>query len=193
MKEPSEKHLVTQFGYGVLLSRIPLFLFQAVQAALLPRLSQLAARNEIAEFRRGFKKLLVLVVVVGAGGTLGAYALGPFVIRKMYDAELSGRTMAMLAVGSAAYMVALALAQAVIALRGHALVGLGWGAGMIAFVLTTWLSSDDLFRRIEFGLVASSVAALISFALFLRHKLRAGVIPSHESVMDAITDLPFET
>lgn len=193
LKEPSEKHLVTQFGYGVLLSRIPLFLFQAVQAALLPRLSQLAARNEIAEFRRGFKKLLVLVLVVSAGGVVGSYTLGPFVIRKMYDAELSGRTMAMLAVGSAAYMVALALAQAVIALRGHALVGLGWGAGMIAFVLTTWLSSDDLFRRIEFGLVASSVAALISFAFFLRHKLRSGVIPSHESVMDAIIDMPFET
>jgi peptidoglycan biosynthesis protein MviN/MurJ (putative lipid II flippase) len=49
-----EKHLVTQFTYGVLLARIPLFLFQAVQAALLPRLSRLAARNEIAEFRSGF-------------------------------------------------------------------------------------------------------------------------------------------
>ena len=29
--------LVNQFAYGVLLARIPLFLFQAVQAALLPR------------------------------------------------------------------------------------------------------------------------------------------------------------
>ena len=34
---------VTEFGYGVLLARIPLFMFQAVQAALLPRLSRLAA------------------------------------------------------------------------------------------------------------------------------------------------------
>ena len=128
LKADGEKELVTWFGYGVLLSRIPLFLFQAVQAALLPRLSRLAARNEIAEFRVGFRKLLVLVLSVGVAGTLGAWLVGPFVIEKVYGPTLSGRTMAMLALGSAAYMVALALAQAVIALRGHALVALGWGA-----------------------------------------------------------------
>ena len=37
-----------QFFTAVIIARIPLFLFQAVQAALLPRLSRLAARNEIA-------------------------------------------------------------------------------------------------------------------------------------------------
>ena len=39
----AEKALATQFAYAVLLARIPLFMFQAVQAALLPRLSRLAA------------------------------------------------------------------------------------------------------------------------------------------------------
>lgn len=193
MKHPSQKDLVTQFGYGVLLSRIPLFLFQAVQAALLPRLSRLAARNEIDEFRSGFRKLMVIVLAVGAAGTVGAYALGPFVIRKMYAAELTGRTLAMLALGSAAYMIALALAQAVIALRGHALVSLGWSTGMTAFVLVTWLSSDDLFRRIEYGLVASSLAAMLVFGLALRYKLRRGATPTNASVMEAIIDMPFGT
>ncbi len=96
-----EKHLVTQFTYGVLLARIPLFLFQAVQAALLPRLSRLAARNEIAEFRSGFARLMKLVLLVGVVGTVGAYLLGPFVIERFYDATLSRQTMAMLALGSA--------------------------------------------------------------------------------------------
>ena len=50
-----------QFAYGVLLARIPLFLFQAVQAALLPRLSRLAARGELDEFRAGLRRLLMLV------------------------------------------------------------------------------------------------------------------------------------
>ena len=193
MKHPSQKDLVTQFGYGVLLSRIPLFLFQAVQAALLPRLSRLAARNEIDEFRSGFRKLMVIVLAVGAAGTVGAYALGPFVIRKMYAAELTSRTLAMLALGSAAYMVALALAQAVIALRGHALVALGWSTGMTSFVVVTWLSSDDLFRRIEYGLVASSLAAMMVFGLALRYKLRHGATPTNGSVMEAIIDMPFES
>ena len=82
-----QKQLVTQFTYGVLLARIPLFLFQAVQAALLPRLSRLAARNEIAEFRAGFRRLMKLVLLVGVVGTAGAFLLGPFVIERFYDAD----------------------------------------------------------------------------------------------------------
>ena len=188
-----EKHLVTQFTYGVLLARIPLFLFQAVQAALLPRLSRLAARNEIAEFRSGFARLMKLVLLVGVVGTAGAFLLGPFVIERFYDATLSRQTMAMLALGSAGYMVALAIAQAVIALRGHALVALGWGIGFVTFVLVTWLSSDDLFTRVELGLVSSSFAALVVFALALRSRLNSGDLPSGQSVMEAITDMPLET
>jgi len=193
MADESEKELVTQFGYAVLLSRIPLFLFQAVQAALLPRLARLAARNEFDEFRSGFRKLMVIVLAVGAAGVVGGYVFGPFVIEKMYDVDISNRTLAMLALGSAGYMVALALAQAVIALNGHALVGVGWGLGMAAFVTVTWLTSDDLFRRIEYGLVASSVAALIAFAFALRYQLRIGSVPTSESMMEAIIDMPFES
>ena len=64
--------------------------------------------------------------------------------------------------------------------------------GVVSFVLTTWLSSDDLFRRIEYGLVASSVGALVAFALALRSRLRSGATPTTDSMMEAITDMPFE-
>lgn len=193
LAKDDQKDLVTRFTYGVLLARIPLFLFQAVQAALLPRLSRLAARNEIAEFRAGFAKLMKLVLVVGLVGTTGAFLLGPFVIQRFYSARLPRNTMAMLALGSALYMVALAIAQAVIALRGHALVALGWVIAAATFVLVTWLSSHELFRRVELGLVASSFAALCTFAIALRSRLRSGQVPSGASVMDAINNMPLET
>jgi O-antigen/teichoic acid export membrane protein len=185
--------LISAFSYGVLLSRIPLFLFQAVQAALLPRLSQLAARGELAEFRAGLMRLVMVVLVVGAAGTVGAFVLGPWALRLVYDADLSGRTLAMLSLSSAVYMLALATAQAVIALQGHALVAVGWAIGVTAFALGTWLSSDEVFRRIEIGLVASSLAALFTFALALRHRLNVGATPNESSMMEAITDMPFET
>ena len=51
--DPQRGCRVTRFGYGVILARVPLFMFQAVQAALLPRLSRLAARGNMVEFRRG--------------------------------------------------------------------------------------------------------------------------------------------
>jgi O-antigen/teichoic acid export membrane protein len=192
LSEQGQEEVVTQFGYGVLLARIPLFLFQAVQAALLPRLSRLAARGELDEFRSGLRRLLQLVAVVGVVGTSGAFLIGPWAIETVYDSELGGRTLAMLALSSAIYMAGLATAQAVIALRGHALVALGWGVGVVAFVLATWLSSDLLFRRIEIGLVASSSSSLVCFAVALRHRLRSGAEPTPSSVMDAITDRPLE-
>jgi O-antigen/teichoic acid export membrane protein len=193
LADPEDSALVTQFSYGVLLARIPLFLFQAVQAALLPRLSRLAARGEFVEFRSGLKQLMLVVVAVGVVGTAGAFVLGPWALQIVYDADLSGRTLAMLSLSSAVYMLALATAQAVIALQGHALVALGWGVGVVGFALGTWLSSDEVFRRIEIGLLVSSVAAFVTFALALRQRLRVGAQPSYGSVMEAITDMPFET
>ncbi len=193
LSDDSQDALVSQFSKAVLLARIPLFLFQAVQAALLPRLSRLAARGELAEFRSGLYRLMMVVIVVGVVGTAGAFVLGPWALDVVFDADISGRTMAILALGSAFYMLALASAQAVIALRGHALVAVGWGVGATTFVVTLWLSSDDVFRRVEFALLASSIAALLSFAMALQHKLRAGEVPDQDSMMDAIIDMPFES
>ena len=193
LADDTQAELVTQFGYGVLLARIPLFLFQAVQAALLPRLARQAARGELDEFRSGLWRLMQLVAAVGIAGTIGAFALGPFVIDMVYGASLSGRTLAMLALSSAIYMACIATAQAVIALRAHALVALGWLIGVAMFFLGTWLSSDLLFRRIEIGLVLSSTSALACFVLALRRQLARGVTPTPDSVMEAITDMPFES
>ena len=136
---------------------------------------------------------MLVVLVVGFLGTAGAYLLGSWAIDVVYDAQLTGRTLALLALSSACYMLALGTAQAVIALRGHALVALGWGIGVVAFLLTTWLTAGEIFRRIEIGLLVSSLAALTSFAVSLRYKLNVGAKADPGSMMDAITDMPFET
>jgi len=184
---------VSDFGKGVLLARIPLFMFQAVQAALLPRLSRLAASGDFVEFRAGLKRLFLLVVAVGILGTVGALALGPFALETVYDTTLEGTTLALLAAGSACYMLALALAQAVIALKGHRIVAVGWVVAGVALALGTWVSSSDVFRRVEIGLLASSLAAVVFFAVALRGRLASGVRPDDESVLEAFTDMPFET
>lgn len=186
-------NLVTRFGQGVILSRIPLFLFQAVQAALLPRLSRLAATGEMIEFRQGFAKLLKIVVAVGVVGVAGSYVLGPFAVKTLYDTELTRRTLAMLALGSAFYMLGLAIAQAVIALHGHAQVALGWTIGMATFGVTTWAIQGEVFRRVEFGLLAGSFASMVVFSLALRSRLRSGAVPDEGSLLQALTDMPIET
>jgi O-antigen/teichoic acid export membrane protein len=167
----AKPELITQFGNAVIFARIPLFLFQAVQAALLPRLARLAAQGHLDEFRSALNKLLVLVVGVGVVGTLGAFVIGPAVLELVYGSGIDRRTLTLLALSSAVYMVAVAFAQATIALRGHALAGIGWALGFASFVALAAWSSNDLYLRVEIALVGSSVVALISFMLALRSRM----------------------
>jgi O-antigen/teichoic acid export membrane protein len=135
---------------------------------------------------------MILVAAIGVVGTLGAFLLGSPIVDLVFEADLSGRTMAMLAMSSAIYMAAIATAQAVVALRGHAFVAAGWGIAVITFLLATWVSSDQLFRRIEIGLVVSSFAGLICFAAALRSRLAAGVAAAPGDV-GPLPELPLET
>ena len=184
--------LVTRFGNAVIFARIPLFLFQAVQAALLPRLARLAAQRKLSEFNRGLKQLLFLVISVGVLGTIGAFVIGPWVLELVYDGGIDRRTMTLLAFASALYMLALAVAQAVIALSGHARVAVGWCAGFVTFVVVAWLSSNDLYLRVELALVASSLVSLVIFIVSLKQKMSGDVMFDDASIIDALAERPLE-
>ena len=184
--------LVTRFGNAVIFARIPLYLFQAVQAALLPRLARLAAQRKLSEFKRGLKQLLVLVVSVGVLGTIGAFVIGPWVLELVYEGGIDRRTLTLLAFASALYMLALTIAQAVIALSGHARVALGWCAGFGTFVVVAWLSSNDLYLRVELALVASSLVSLAIFVASLKQKMSGNAIFDDASIIDALAERPLE-
>ena len=188
--EPAE--VVTRFGNAVIFARIPLFLFQAVQAALLPRLAKLAAQRNLSEFSRGFRQLMILVCGVGVVGTIGAFLVGPQVLDLVYQGGIDRRTMTLLALASAMYMVGLATAQAVIALRGHAVVAWGWSVSFISFVLIAWLSSTDLYLRVELALVGSSLIAIVVFGAALRRRMASNVIFDPESILDAFAERPLD-
>ncbi len=110
----------------------------------------------------------------------------------MFDADLTGRTMAMLALSSAIYMAAIATSQAVVALHGHAQVAFGWVFAVVAFLLGVWLAGDELFRRIEIALVMSSLTALVVFAIALRHRLSLGR-STFAGPIGPLPELPLET
>ncbi|MFM8907773.1 MAG: hypothetical protein ACKOIZ_09235, partial [Actinomycetota bacterium] len=97
--------VVTRFANAVLLARVPLFLFQAVQAAMLPRLTQLAAVGDSREFRDVLRRLFVLVGGVGVVGVVGAFIAGPFVLEVVYEGGIDRRTITLLAFASAVYML----------------------------------------------------------------------------------------
>jgi len=160
--------VVTRFGNAVLLARVPLFLFQAVQAAMLPRLTQLVTLGDVTAFRDVMRRLFVLVGGVGLIGVVGAFIAGPWALELVYEGGIDRRTITLLALSSAIYMLAQACAQSLLSLSGHVFVALGWVASFITFVTTAVWSSDDLFLRVELALIASALVAVAIFAFGLR-------------------------
>jgi O-antigen/teichoic acid export membrane protein len=163
-----------------------------VQAALLPRLARLAAQGDLTEFREGLRRLMMVVVAVGAIGVAGSFAVGPAVLDVVYDGGLDRSTLTALAASSAIFMLALATSQAVIALQGHRFVALGWVSGMAGFLLVTAVSSDDLYLRVELGLIAGTSLSLLVFLFSLRSRIAAGATPDVESIIDGIFESPLD-
>ena len=135
---------------------------------------------------------MLTVVGIGVLGVVGSAAVGPKVLDAVYEGGLDRRTLTLLALGSALYMLALGISQAVIALHGHKWVTVGWAVAMVTFVIVTWLASDDLFLRVESAAVASSAAALVVFGLALRARMASDDSPNTEAIIEALTERPLE-
>jgi O-antigen/teichoic acid export membrane protein len=195
LAEADQKKVAGRFLNGLIIARIPLFMFQAVQAALLPKLAHLAGAGRHADFRAGLNRLLAVVVAIGGLATVTAWAIGPFVVTTMFGKgfELNHTDLVYLASASAFYMLALALAQALIALASYSRVVIGWASGLVVFTVVTAVQ-HDLLPRVERGFLAGSVASAIVMALAVFNILSSGAAGVHdaEELVEASHQLPIE-
>ncbi len=169
-----------RFLNALLVARVPLFFFQAVQAALLPRLSGLAGQGRFDELWRELRRLLVLVLGLGATAVAVAAVAGPWAVEFAFGAEFAvgRRDVALLACSSAGLMVVLSLAQALIACGAQGRMALAWVAGVVAFPITVAFAGDELFLRVEVALIVTvSVAAAMMAVLVERRLVAEGVRP----------------
>ena len=171
LKTPAQDDLVGKLATGILIARIPLLGFQAVQAALLPKLARLAGAGQDAEFRKALRQLVLIVLAVGVVGVVGGFAFGHLAGRLLFGHKfvLGNRDVGLLAVGSGAFIFTLTLAQALIALRSYAAAALSWLAGGVGCVVGA-LVTHDLFLRSElsFALGALAAAAVMLACLLVR-------------------------
>jgi len=185
-----ESTIAGQFQAGMIISRVPLFLFQAVQAALLPKLAGLAASGRLTDFRTGLKRLVWVVGAIGVAATVGAWLLGPFALRILFGPEfdkLGHADLGYLALASAAFMLAMALSQALIALEGHAKAALAWFVAIVVLAVVVALL-HDLLLRVEMGLVIGSAVAVVAMALLLRRQMETHAVPeTAELLLDAVS------
>jgi O-antigen/teichoic acid export membrane protein len=170
---PAEVDAAGRFLNALLVARVPLFLFQAVQASLLPKLSALAADQKFDEFRRVLGRLLALVGSLGLAAVVGCALVGHRVVEVAFGAEFAvdRRDMVLLAASSAVLMVVLCLAQALIAYRCQGRMALAWLVGLAAFPLVLALGGD-LFLRVELALLATVATAMVVMAVLLVRRSR---------------------
>lgn len=163
-----------RFLNALLIARVPLFFFQAVQASLLPRLSTLVGAGRFDELVHVFRRLLGLVVGIGAAAVIGCALVGTWIVEFAFGADFAveRRDMVMLAASSAVLMVALLFAQALMACRAQGRMAAAWVLGLTAFPIVVALG-DDLFLRVELGLLATVSVAATAMAVLLAERLRS--------------------
>jgi O-antigen/teichoic acid export membrane protein len=170
---PAQLTAAGRFQLSRIVAYVPIFAFQAVQSALLPRLSALAASGRHAEFRNLLFRLLVLVGCLGAVAVAGFTILGPTVTRLLFGHgfELTDLDFALLSASCIGFIVTQVLGYALISLSSYRRVAIGWAAGGIGFIAVAALGSQ-LFLRVELGLLCGAIASSAVMAALLVSLLR---------------------
>jgi O-antigen/teichoic acid export membrane protein len=169
----SQNDELAAFIAGLFIARIPLLLFQAVQAALLPKLAGLLGRGQIREFRHGLQRLILLVSGASVLGVIIALVAGPAIGGALFGTKftLSGASLAALTAGCCLVVIALTMAQALIALRRYAITAFAWVAAVGVFIVFMFASSLDVFTRAEVAFVVGGVVAVVWMAVMTWHAL----------------------
>ncbi len=106
---PGESDLAGRYLACLVVARVPVFFFQAVQASLVPELASLAATGDHARVHAGLRRLVLALAALGLAATIGSAIIGPKVVELAFGPEfvLPRGDLALLAAGAAVFLVAL--------------------------------------------------------------------------------------
>jgi O-antigen/teichoic acid export membrane protein len=156
---------------ATMLVRAPVFLFQGVAAALLPRLTGLSAVGNHRALRRQVGAVAGGMLGVSAILVAGALVAGPEIMTLLFGAGFDvGRTdLAILSAGVGTYLAAATLGQAVLA-RARSLAAAGaWVVAATAFVVVELSVGGAPFHRVSVAFaVATAIACALLAALVVR-------------------------
>lgn len=161
LSSPREVEAAGNFLSALTIARIPLLLFAAVQAALLPRLTRAREAADRAEFAHQLRVVLLATAAVGLAGVAGVAVLGPWVLRLLFGPAfgLPRGDLVLLALSAGVLMLGLALQSAVLALDDHRRTALGWAAGVLVFGLLLLVPLPVLLR-VELAMVVGALAVV---------------------------------
>ena len=168
------------FLNGLIISRVPLFFFQAVRAALLPNLAGLAGDDDLNGFRNLQLRLVAAVAGVAALTVVVMALVGPWLVNFLFGDEIGSLDMALLSASGGGLMVLLSLSLGLVALDHTRLAVIGYLLGVWTFPVGL-LFANEPFLRVEVALVAAVAAGAVVTAALLRYEYavhaRAGRLP----------------
>jgi O-antigen/teichoic acid export membrane protein len=161
------------FLAALVVVRVPVFLFTAVQPSMLPAMAAHVAAGRVGAFRSLLGKVLAGMGLLAAVVTLVTTAVGPWGLRLLFGPgfDLSWQTFFLTSLSVALFMTASVLGQAVLALGHHRLVALGWLVGLSGLAVGISLASD-LVGRATLGLLIGAGAAMLTFAGLVVRSMR---------------------
>ena len=162
LARPSEQALAGQFLAALVIARVPLFLFAAVQAVLLPGLAALVAAGRVRDFVRRLALVTGLTGLIAAGGVLVMWLWGADLVELLFGSAFGvGQDVILLiAVSGALFMLAQLAAQALLALSSEVWVVVGWCAGLVALVAACFVDGPVTWVA-ALALVIGSGGALV--------------------------------
>ena len=171
------------FLNGLIISRVPLFFFQAVRAALLPNLASLASDDDLNGFRDLQLRLVAAVMSVAAVWVVVMAFTGPWLVEFLFGDQIGSVDMALLAASGAGLMILLSLSLGLVALDHARLAVVGFVVGVATFPVALTFASEP-FLQVESALVAAVSAGAIVTAGLLRYEYalhaRAGRLPKSD-------------
>lgn len=170
---PGESTAAGRFTAVLVVARIPLFAFAAVQAVLLPGLAAMVGAGDAEGLRRRVRTAAVWTGVAGIVGTIGLWALGPVLVPWLFGSSFAAArgVVTLVAASGAAFMLAQVAAQVLLSLNGERRLVVGWGAGLVALVVTcAWPAPIDI--RAATALLVGCVVALVAVAGYAWHGTR---------------------
>lgn len=169
----AERARAGAFLAALVVVRMPVFLFTAVQPSFLPAMATHAAADRKADFVALTRRVLTICLVLTVVSTVVARAMGPMLIRVFFGFHegLSPGTFLAMGLSVGLYLAAMILAQALLGRGLHAWTTAGWllgVAGMVAGAAFPGIAVD----RATTGFLSGAVVAACAFAVLLAAALR---------------------
>jgi O-antigen/teichoic acid export membrane protein len=178
LASPAERARAGAFLAALVMVRIPVFLFTAVQPSFLPAMATHAATDRKADFVRLVRRVLLTCLALTMVSTIVATALGGELVRFFFGFTqvVSSVTFLAMGVSVGVYLSAMILAQSVLGRGKQSWTTIGWLTGLGALLVGTLFATGAVGKATS-GFLSGAVAAACTFAVLLAIALRRWKAP----------------